>query len=172
MLTARKPPPGSRCTPGVTPSSELKSRPLSGIESIRSLSTLLLSLSENSISGDTPSTVIVSDWVPTSSRKSAFATEFTATGTSRATDLKPVSSLVTRYTHTGSSEILNPPVASVIDVRVRLVSVQTAVTVTPGSTAPVPSVTVPVMSPDVRCANADTEGPQMAPIAASTHRAD
>jgi hypothetical protein len=43
---------------------------------------------------------------------------------------------------------------SVTTERVRLVSVQTAVTVTPGSTAPVVSITVPPMSPVVRCAAA------------------
>ena len=61
MLTAMNPPPGSRVTPGVTASSELKSRPLSGTSVMRSVSTVLFSLSENSTSGDTPSTVIVSD---------------------------------------------------------------------------------------------------------------
>ena len=95
MLTDRKPPPGSRCTPGVTPSSELKSRPLSGICWMRWVSTLLFNLSENSTSGDAPCTVIVSDCVPTSSRKSAFVTVLTATCTSRAIVLKPVSSAVT-----------------------------------------------------------------------------
>jgi hypothetical protein len=41
-------------------------------------------------------------------------------------------------------------------VRVRFVSVQTAVTDTPGSTAPVVSMTVPPMSPVVRWASAGT----------------
>ena len=94
-LTARKPPPGVCCTPGVMPSSELKSRPLSGICSMRCASTRLFNLSENSTSGDTPSTVTVSDMVPTSRRKSAFATALAASGVSRLTDLNPLSSAVT-----------------------------------------------------------------------------
>jgi len=153
MLTARKPPPGSRWTPGVTASSELKSRPLSGMLSMRSLSTLLFSLSENSTSGLTPSTVMVSDCAPTSSLKSTFATALTATWTSRATVLKPASSAWTRYTHTANSGKLNPPCVSVTAVRVAFVVVHTAVTVAPGSTPPVVSVIVPEMSPVVFCAN-------------------
>ena len=61
MLTPWKPPPGRCWTPGVTLSSELKSRPLSGIASMRSVSTRLFSLSENSTTAETPSTVTVSD---------------------------------------------------------------------------------------------------------------
>src|SRR5262249_36935956 len=56
----------------------------------------------------------------------------------------------------GSSEIRKPPCASVTDARVRLVSVQTALIVAPGSTAPVASATVPVMSPVVFWATAGT----------------
>ena len=61
MLTPWNPPPARCCTPGITFSSELKSRPLSGSASMRALSTRLFNLSEYSISGDTPSTVTVSD---------------------------------------------------------------------------------------------------------------
>src|SRR5262245_7937954 len=45
-----------------------------------------------------------------------------------------------------------PPCPSLTADRVRLVSVQTALTVAPGRTAPVESATVPVMSPVVFCA--------------------
>ena len=61
MLTPWKPPPARCWIPGITFSSELKSRPLSGSASMRALSTRLFNLSENSISGDAASTVIVSD---------------------------------------------------------------------------------------------------------------
>src|ERR687888_1214418 len=121
---------------------------------MRALSTLLFNLSENSMSGDTPSTVIVSDCVPTSSLKSTFTTVLTATWVSRATVLKPGSSALTLYTQIGSSGRLNPPWASVVVVRVKLVAGNVAVTVTPGSTAPVLSTIVPLMSPVVFCASA------------------
>ena len=49
---------------------------------------------------------------------------------------------------------MKPPCASVTAVRAWFVSVQVAVTLTPGSTPPVLSVIVPEMPPDVRCANA------------------
>jgi hypothetical protein len=96
MFTPWNPPPGRCCTPGMMLSSELKSRPESGISSMRALSTRLFNLSEYSTSGDTPSTVTVSDTAPTSSRKSVLATAFAVTGASRATPLKPASSAVTR----------------------------------------------------------------------------
>ena len=51
-LTPWKPPPGLCWTPGVTLSSELKSRPLNGIASMRCASTRLFSLSENSMTAD------------------------------------------------------------------------------------------------------------------------
>src|SRR5260370_40845751 len=50
--------------------------------------------------------------------------------------------------------MLNPPWASDTAVRVAFVAVHTALTVTPGRTAPVPSMIVPVMSPVVFCASA------------------
>src|SRR5262249_11964033 len=53
-----------------------------------------------------------------------------------------------------SSGIVNVPCASVVVLRDWFVAVQTAVTVAPGSTPPVPSVIEPLMSPVVRCANA------------------
>src|SRR5437868_6544069 len=56
--------------------------------------------------------------------------------------------------HTGSSARVKLPCASVVTVRVRPVSVQTAETFTPGRTAPVASVIAPVMFPAVRCAEA------------------
>src|ERR1051325_2307148 len=53
--------------------------------------------------------------------------------------------------------MLNPPCVSVTAVRVMFVSAHMAVTVAPGSTAFVLSMTVPLMAPVVRCANADAE---------------
>ena len=94
-FTPWKPPPGWCCTPGMIPRSELKSRPLNGTSSIRLASIRLFNLSEYSMSGETPSTVIDSLCVPTSSRKSTFATAFAPTGASRLTVLKPASSAVT-----------------------------------------------------------------------------
>src|SRR3954452_22118642 len=121
---------------------------------MRWASTRLFNLSENSMTGDTPWTVIVSDWVPTSSLKSALMTPLGVTSASRETLLNPCSSVVTLYRQIGSWGSRSPPVASVIAARVNRVSEHTALTATPGSTPPVESVTVPVMSPVVRWAEA------------------
>ena len=48
------------------------------------------------MTGDTPSTLTVSDCVPTSSLKSTFATAFGVTSASRDTVLNPCRSVVTR----------------------------------------------------------------------------
>ena len=69
------------------------------------LSMRLFNLSENSMTGEAPSTVTVSDIAPTSRRKSTRATAFAFSGASRLTALKPCSSAVTRYVQTGSSAI-------------------------------------------------------------------
>ena len=61
------------------------------------------------MSGDTPSTLTVSDIAPTSRWKSTLATALVESGVSRLTDLNPVSSAVTLYRQTGSSESLYPP---------------------------------------------------------------
>jgi len=103
MLTPWNPPPARCWTPGITLSNELKSRPLSGSDSMRALSTRLFSLSEYSTSGETPSTVTDSETAPTSRWKSVFATEFAVTGASRMIVLNPASSAVTRYTQPGTS---------------------------------------------------------------------
>src|SRR5262245_15840088 len=49
--------------------------------------------------------------------------------------------------------MVNVPCASVVVLRDWFVAVQTAVTVAPGRTPPVPSVIEPLTSPVVRCAN-------------------
>ena len=88
-LTPWKPPPGGCCTPGMTLSSELKSRPLSGISSARLLSMRLFNSSENSISGLTPWTVIVSALDADLELEVGFASALANTCASRVTVLNP-----------------------------------------------------------------------------------
>jgi len=102
-----------------------------------------------STSGATPATVVISETVPNSSVKSTRTDCWTCNSRSRVAVLNPSSSLFTVYVPGGSAGKSNRPTSLVVAVRVALVALLTTVTVTPGITAPVPSLTAPEIVPSV-----------------------
>ena len=106
-----------------------------------------------STSGETPVTSVCSEIVPNSSVKLTRAVWFTCNSTSLVAVLKPSSSLFTVYGPGGSAGKSNRPTSLLEVVRVALVALFTTVTVAPGTTAPVESLTSPVIVPSV-CAKA------------------
>src|SRR6266513_1318530 len=102
-----------------------------------------------STSGETPTTVAVSASVLNSRVKLTRAVCCTCNSRSRATVLKPESSVVTVYVPGGNAGKSNRPTSLLAVVRVALVALFITVTVAPGTTAPVESFTSPVMVPSV-----------------------
>jgi hypothetical protein len=105
-----------------------------------------------STSGDTPVTVAISEIVPSSIARSTRTVACTCNSRSRVTVLNPSSSPFTEYGPGGSAGKSNSPTALLMLVRVALVALFTTVTTTPGITAPLESLTSPVMVPRV-CAH-------------------
>src|SRR6266852_5795441 len=104
---------------------------------------------EVSTSGETPVTVACSEIVPNSSVKLTRAVCCTCNSRSRLAVLKPSSSLFTVYAPGGSAGKSNRPTSLLVVVRVALVALFTTVTVAPGTTRPLESLTSPVMVPSV-----------------------
>ena len=102
-----------------------------------------------STNGETPVTVADSEIVPNSSVKLTRAVCCTCNSTSRVAVLKPSSSLLTVYVPGCNAGKSNRPTALLKVVRLALVALFTTVTVTPGTTASVVSLTSPVMVPSV-----------------------
>src|SRR5207248_2524166 len=100
-----------------------------------------------STSGETPVTVAISEIVPNSNVKSTRAVCWTCSSRSRLVVLKPSISVLTVYSPGGSAGNSNSPTSLLDVVRVALVPLLTTVTVAPGTTAPVESLTAPVMVP-------------------------
>src|SRR5437867_5203778 len=120
-----------------------------------------------STSGETPVTVTASSIVPTAI--SAFTVEVNDTGSmmpSRRTCLNPVSVKVTVYSPGRRSTIRYWPVPSVVAARVPSMrdGLDTS-TVTPGSTAPDGSLTIPAIA---LCANEAVAAPNPTRVSRST----
>src|SRR5690242_7146338 len=102
-----------------------------------------------STSGETPVTNVCSEIVPSSRVKLTRAVWFTCSSTSLVAVLKPSSSLFTVYGPGGSAGKSKRPTSLLEVVRVELVALFNTVTVAPGTTPPVESLTSPVMVPSV-----------------------
>src|ERR1051325_592294 len=135
-----------RFTPGASVASWVKLRPLSGRFSI-CFSSMSVEISEVdfSMSGAAAVTVSSSETPPSCILKSMRATWLTASVMFVACGLNPLRSICTLYGPTGSAVSVYAPFSLLTSTRCALVLVFVAVTVAPGRTAPVLSVTMPSM---------------------------
>ena len=152
-------PVGGATTPGMSVPSWVKLRPFSGSSTTFCSSMTMPSVAcEVSTSGASPVTVTASSTAPTAIVTSTRAVSLTRTVMpSRVVVLNPGSVALTLYRPGASSGTAKKPSAPVTTTRVWVVPWLTTSTVTPGTTAPVSSLTTPVIPP-VACAIAARTG--------------
>src|SRR5437016_10275464 len=123
-----------------------------------------------STSGISSLTVTVSLCAPGSMVKSTRISEPTSTRTfPRSNVLNPGNSTRTVYVPGISVGALYSPASSVVTVRARPLCVSMMLTVAPGSTAPVGSLTLPRIRPKLPCADSAKEKNNTTRVVLNTH---
>src|SRR5262245_25760324 len=137
------------CTPGISLASDHGSRPVGTPSRICWFMIVCCTFDLVSTVGDSPVTVIVSDMLPTSSLAFTVATNAALIAMSpRSHERNPCSSNLRWYEPGGRRSNRYVPVASVVRVCAPPINLSpVSVTVTPGRTRLLASVTLPAMAP-------------------------